>query len=439
MARSTRLPRVLRAGVLVAGWSLVAFPAAAQAPDTTTTVPPAAPTSAPETTTTTAPASATDPATIGDDRVLPQLLGVAVESLEYDQAMVGYRTIAVQLDQARATFGRSVDALVELDAQQIRLRRQLTSATQRHAVAEREVATFQDAIDELAVATYVLGGSAGAVADATDWQDATDEQARRAVTDAVLQRNVAELARASDDRDRAARDRDRTRVLLDSVTARRDETLFVRDSSQAAAFVLASELEEQRVLVADARLTATVVGTDFPFLALDAYVRAADTLNAEQPACRIRWQVLAGIARTESRHGSYGGSEVQGDGTVDPPIVGIALDGTNNTARVPDSDGGQWDGDAVYDRAVGPMQFIPSSWRYYAADGNLDGDLDPHDYYDATQAAGRLLCRNSSGYDTAAGLERGLLSYNHSVEYGRVVAGYVRGYDELDLFDPTAS
>jgi membrane-bound lytic murein transglycosylase B len=436
MRRSSRAQRVLRAAALVTGWVLGVSPAAAQEPPPpapTTTAPAEAP-AAPTSTSTTLPASATDPLTIGDDRVQPELLAVAVQSVEYDTAIVQYRTIAAQLDQARATYDRSLVALVELDAQEIRLRRQLTSATERHALAAGQVAIHQDAIDELAVATYVLGTPSGEVIDATDWRDATDEEARRAVTDTVLARQIDDLARATDDRDRAARDRDRTRVLLDSVTDRREETRFVRDSSQAAAFVLSAELEEQRQVVADARLTSWVVDADFPFVALDAYVRAASVLDEEQPACRIRWQVLAGIGRTESRHGSYGGSHVMADGVVDPPIVGIPLDGSNNTAHVSDSDGGQWDGDPAVDRAVGPMQFIPGTWRYYGSDGNLDEEIDPHNIYDAAQAAARLLCRNSSGYDTAEGLERGLLSYNRSLEYVRVVSGYVRGYDELELF-----
>src|SRR5690606_31470370 len=139
---------------------------------------------------------------------------------------------------------------------------------------------------------------------------------------------------------------------------------------------------EQTLVVADARLTSRVAETDFQFVALDAYVKAAAVLNGEAPACRIRWQVLAGISRTEGRHGTYGGSVLSGTGDVDPPIIGIPLNGSNNTAVVSDSDGGAFDGDAVHDRAVGPMQFIPTTWRYYGADGDLNGLIDPQNIYD---------------------------------------------------------
>ena len=106
--------------------------------------------------------------------------------------------------------------------------------------------------------------------------------------------------------------------------------------------------------------------------------------------------VVVGITRIESRHGTYGGARLLANGDVDRRIVGIPLDGTNNTEVITDTDGGQYDGDPVYDRAVGPMQFIPSTWRRWAQDGNGDGVKDPNNIYDAADAAAHYLCASGS-------------------------------------------
>lgn len=416
--------------VLAVAWAQVALavPVAAQV------VPPPVPDTGPVLDD---PAAATDPgtdpATIADDRVATEILGVAIDGSAYEAAMATYRTVAGQLEQARATLESAGIALVELDAQEIALRRQLRTAVDRRTAAEAQITELQDTIDDLLVTTYVSGDSSGGLTDEVEFADATAQGTRRALTDSVLDLHRVDLGAAIADRDRSRRDEERAGTLLASVVARRDETRFVRDSSQVAAFVLASELSDRAVEVADARLTSPVRRTDFSFVALDAYWKAAAQLNAEAPTCGMRWEVLAGISRTEGRHGTYGGSSPNFAGDVDPPIIGIPLDGGNNTAVVSDSDGGAWDGDMAHDRAVGPMQFIPSSWRFYGADGDGDGEADPQNLYDATLAAGRLLCRQGTAYDTEPGLRAGLFTYNRSTHYVDVVSGYIRAYDELEL------
>ncbi len=39
----------------------------------------------------------------------------------------------------------------------------------------------------------------------------------------------------------------------------------------------------------------------------------------------------------------------------------LPLNGANGTQAIRDTDAGQLDGDSIWDRAVGPMQFIPST------------------------------------------------------------------------------
>ena len=46
---------------------------------------------------------------------------------------------------------------------------------------------------------------------------------------------------------------------------------------------------------------------------------------------------------------------------------GIPLNGSNGTQRITDTDAGECDRDKNFDRAVGPMQFIPSTWRSSAS------------------------------------------------------------------------
>ncbi|SKW41336.1 Putative conserved lipoprotein LpqU [Mycobacteroides abscessus subsp. massiliense] len=54
----------------------------------------------------------------------------------------------------------------------------------------------------------------------------------------------------------------------------------------------------------------------------------------------------------------------------------MRLDGSNGNLRLPDTDKGVLDGDANQDRAMGPMQFIPETWRIYGVRAAGEGDPD---------------------------------------------------------------
>ncbi|MFC7306493.1 lytic transglycosylase domain-containing protein [Streptomyces monticola] len=164
-----------------------------------------------------------------------------------------------------------------------------------------------------------------------------------------------------------------------------------------------------------------------PATVLDAYKKAEAALGDSKPGCRLPWELLAAIGKVES--GQARGGRVDSAGTTLSPILGPQLNG-NGFADISDTDGGAYDGDTTHDRAVGPMQFIPSTWKNWAQDGNGDGKKDPNNIYDAALAAGRYLCAGDRDLSTTSGLHRAILSYNHSQDYLRTVLSWLEFYRE---------
>ncbi|WP_252365179.1 lytic transglycosylase domain-containing protein [Saccharomonospora piscinae] len=168
-----------------------------------------------------------------------------------------------------------------------------------------------------------------------------------------------------------------------------------------------------------------------PARALTAYGNAELVLREQAPGCGLSWATLAGIGRVESDHGRHGGAELGADGRPSPPIIGVALDGAPGVQAIPDTDDGVLDGDREYDRAVGPMQFIPSTWRVQGVDASGDGRADPQQIDDAALSAGRYLCGPGRDLTGGQGWWEGVLSYNQSVDYGRTVYGLAEQYADL--------
>lgn len=163
-----------------------------------------------------------------------------------------------------------------------------------------------------------------------------------------------------------------------------------------------------------------------PGAALDAYQFAQRTLAATRPGCHLSWTVLAGIGRIESNHASDG--RVDAFGNTLGPILGPRLDGSPGVAAIPDTDQGVLDGDTVWDRAVGPMQFIPSTWRSFGVDGNGDGVANPNNIYDSTIAAGLYLCAGGVNLSDPIQLQAAVFRYNHSASYVDVVLRWAHAY-----------
>ena len=177
---------------------------------------------------------------------------------------------------------------------------------------------------------------------------------------------------------------------------------------------------------ADLPVTTGPAESGIPASVLAAYKKAERTIAGTDAACRLPWQLLAAIGKVES--GQARGGRVDAQGTTLSPILGPALDG-NGFALIKDTDNGAYDGDRTHDRAVGPMQFIPSTWATWGQDGNGDGRKDPNNVYDAALAAGRYLCAGPRDLSTATDLDRAVLSYNHSDVYLRTVRSWFTYYN----------
>jgi Bacterial Ig-like domain (group 3) len=156
-----------------------------------------------------------------------------------------------------------------------------------------------------------------------------------------------------------------------------------------------------------------------PGVMLDAYQRAERTMAATEPACHLPWTMLAGIGQIESGHAR--GGRVDAAGNTLGSILGPELDGSSDMAAIADTDHGTLDADQGWDRAVGPMQFIPASWRGYGA-GN------PNNIYDSTLAAGRYLCAGGADLSDPAQQAMAIFRYNHSATYVANVLLWAQGY-----------
>ena len=111
--------------------------------------------------------------------------------------------------------------------------------------------------------------------------------------------------------------------------------------------------------------------------------------SAEKYGFGADWYVLAAVGWVESRHGENMG---------------------------PSSSG-----------AMGPMQFLPSTWKTSGVDGNHDGVKNIMDPRDAIPAAASYLKRGGAPKDWFAAL----YTYNHSDQYVRDVLGSAERYRQL--------
>ncbi|WP_425412844.1 lytic murein transglycosylase [Micromonospora humi] len=161
--------------------------------------------------------------------------------------------------------------------------------------------------------------------------------------------------------------------------------------------------------------------TGIPAVAVQAYGYAELVLAQTHRSCQLSWTTLAAIGFVESRHGSFGGATLLPSGLTSKEILGSPLDGQGGRSRILDTDQGRLDGDTTYDRALGPMQFIPSTWQEIGADADNDGVKNPHDIDDAALAAGEYLCKGGRNLTIPGDWWGAILSYNDVRRYAQEV------------------
>ncbi|NJP93632.1 lytic transglycosylase domain-containing protein [Nonomuraea sp. FMUSA5-5] len=103
----------------------------------------------------------------------------------------------------------------------------------------------------------------------------------------------------------------------------------------------------------------------------------------------LSWTVLAAIGQVESGHGRNNGPSSAG--------------------------------------ALGPMQFMPATWKHYGVDGDGDGKKDIWSPYDAVPGAANYLCANKAGQGGER-LRKAIWFYNHSWDYVNKVMGIAEAY-----------
>lgn len=337
-------------------------------------------------------------------------------------AEAGTELIAATDDQAAAAA-----EVADLTTLRVQVEARKAEAAAARAQAESDLEVAQQHLARVAVLSFVDAGTTSQTPDVTAIVDA-DRQRRVVLGETVANTAVLAVRQAKATRDESARIERQAAAELEDVTRRvRDAQRRHDDAATLVTRWTTTRSDRQVKLVAEAP-GATVGSSDLEIIALDAYRR-----SVASSGCSLSWTVVAGVGRVESRHGHAGGASVAANGDVSPAIYGVPLDGSGGNLAITDTDGGLLDGDAELDRAVGPMQFIPSTWQRWATDGNGDRRADPQNLYDATAAAARYLCAGSGGDPSEEGVRAGVFSYNHSEAYVDRVLSYSASYASLGL------
>lgn len=372
-------------------------------------------------------------ALVADDELDPRLLGLELHGREWARSVEHLDAALFDRADAERRAERAAAEIVAIRAERTELEADLRALRIEAAGLDDRIDEHEAALRQRALDLFVSFG------------DTSDLDALRSPGDAATDARVKQIAVEVDEAQLGLRRelRERRTTVVDELSqvARRVGALNTREAVQLALLdqaaidrtVAVAAVDDATRAVRDARRRSDVVGLPMSLVALDAYLRAETALAAESPGCGIEWWMIAAVGRAESHHGELGGRTIEADGTVSTPIIGVALDGGPGVRAVVDTDDGALDTDAIWDRAVGPMQFIPETWSYRGRDGNGDGIIDPQNIYDAAYTTARYLCRLAGDLSTDAGREAAYFGYNTSDEYVTTVVGHGEQYRSFRL------
>jgi membrane-bound lytic murein transglycosylase B len=276
---------------------------------------------------------------------------------------------------------------------------------------------------DLAVAAYVSGGPGAPIEELLSSGDINEFARRQGFLSTIAAEGTIALRTYSQARDTSSHDALTTVDDLQRARAAKATADLELQSAQAAVADATAVLSDRQALLTLTSDAISTPHTDIPRMVLDAYQRAA--LSVQAKGCRLAWWGLAGIGKVESDHGRYGNTHLAPNGDLVPHIVGVPLTGKNGTSLIETANGD-------YAHAEGPMQFIPSTWLVWGQDGNGDGVKDVDNIYDATLGAANYLCATSHDLESDDGLMAAYHSYNHSDAYVTEVLAYAKSYQAAD-------
>ncbi|MEM9465352.1 MAG: lytic transglycosylase domain-containing protein [Actinomycetota bacterium] len=370
---------------------------------------------------------------VADDTLDPRIVAMELDGTIWDERVAALEAVLFAQRDATRRLETTSDALAEARIDLAVVARDLATAARAADAAEGRIDEHRRILQARALELFVSHGEEEQLDELQSVDDATEGARHRQLASEVDDHQLALLDELEAEREGlevVIADLEGRELALTTSVAALEQSLAIADADLTRAD---ADLPAAIDAVRSARRGASIPGLDLSVVALDAYLRTEVALGDEEPSCRITWWMLAGVGRVESRHGTLGGRSLDADGRPNRPIIGIALDGGPGVKAIDDTDGGVLDGDDEWDRAVGPMQFIPETWSIRGRDGNGDGIADPHNLYDAALSAGRYLCRLGGDLSDIENLRTAYFGYNTSSAYVTLVERHATRYAETEL------